>query len=473
MNKVSLLIVDDEESILKLFERLARKEKLSVASVKNGYEALDFLSKNEVEVVVLDINLPAYSGFQVLESLKSSHHPAEILLITGSGSVEQAVRALKLGAFDYLTKPFEDIDKVLSALRNAVEKHRLVQKVQELQKPALKSEAYQELVGKSAAMRDLYALIDSLKNSSASVLIQGESGTGKEMVANAIHRTSKRARKPFKVLNCAAIPEGLLECELFGHVKGAFTGAIYDKAGLFEEADGGTVFLDEIGEVATAFQVKLLRVLQDGEFKRVGSGEVRHSDVRIIAATNQELNHRIKDGLFREDLYYRLHVIGIHLPPLRERKEDIPLLAHHFLNKYNRKLQKNIREIALDAMQALQAFAWVGNVRELENAMERCTVLAHNEEIRAKDLPPHLLTQSFYLKDHDGEDLSRYSYQEAKDRALRIFNKNYIRHLLKQTKGNLSAASDRAGMDRSNFKKILRKYEIDLREFREDERLMG
>ncbi|MCE9625796.1 MAG: sigma-54 dependent transcriptional regulator, partial [Deltaproteobacteria bacterium] len=306
MKPLSLLIVDDEEVIVKLFERIARREKWTYAAARTGVEALDFLTKNDVECVLLDINLPSYSGFQVLEFIKATKPSIEVVIITGMGSVEQAVQALKQGAFDYLSKPFEDMDKVVLTLRNAMEKHRLVRKIHELQLNEEPVDGFQGIIGRSTIMQELYHLINSLKNSSASVLIEGESGTGKEMVAKAIHRTSKRAKKPFLVINCAAIPEGLLESELFGHVKGAFTGAIADKRGLFEEANGGTLFLDEIGEVSPAFQVKLLRVLQEGEFKRVGESETRHTDVRIIAATNKELKTMIEEGGFREDLYYRL-----------------------------------------------------------------------------------------------------------------------------------------------------------------------
>lgn len=468
MKSVSLLIVDDEEVIVKLFERLARQERWSFAACKNGVEAIDFLTKNEVECVVLDINLPAYSGFQVLEHLKASRSNAEVVLITGSGSVEHAVKALKMGAFDYLSKPFDDLDKVISTVKHAMEKQRLVKKINELQQPAPALDSFQSLIGRSEVMQEIYQLVISLRNSTSSVLIQGESGTGKEMIAKAIHQTSKRAKHPFLVINCAAIPEGLLESELFGHVKGAFTGAIYDKRGLFEEADGGTLFLDEIGEISPAFQVKLLRVLQNGEFKKVGSGEIQHTDVRLIAATNRDLKVMVQEGKFREDLYYRLHVIGVHVPPLRERKEDIPVLAHHFLAKCSEKMKKNVKEISLEAMQALQNYSWVGNVRELENVIERCMVLANGSTIRAKDLPPGLLSQTFYMKDREENDLYQFNYREAKLRALHLFNKTYISHLLKETRGNISLASDRAGMDRSNFKKILKKYEINIREFRKE-----
>ncbi len=468
MGKTSLLIVDDEESVIKLFERLARKEKISYASVKNGFEALDFLGKNEVEVLLLDINLPSHSGFQILEFLKSTQNLAEVIVMTGSGSVEQAVKALKMGAFDFMTKPFEDLDRVMRNIHNALEKHRLVRKISELQKPQKVLNHYQDLVGRSAIMQEVYQLIESIKNSSATILIQGESGTGKEMVAKAIHTTSTRVNKPFKVINCAAIPEGLLESELFGHVRGSFTGALYDKVGLFEEANNGTIFLDEIGEVTPAFQVKLLRVLQNGEFKKVGSGDIKHTNVRVISATHQDLKKLIHEGRFREDLYYRLHVIGIHLPPLRERKEDIPILAYHFLNKFNEKLKKNIKEISVEAMQYIQNYSWVGNVRELENVMERCVVLVKGESIQSKDLPEVFLNNRRPSSVSLEFDLASYSYKEAKNIALESFNKTYLQQLLKQSGGNVTLASNRAGMDRSNFKKIIRKYDIDIHEFRRE-----
>lgn len=466
MSKTSLLIVDDEPAIVAIFERLAKQQKWSYAVATNGYEALDYLSKNEVECVVLDLHLPSHSGFQILEHLKSSHNPAEVMVITGSGSVDHAVQALKLGAFDYLTKPFEDLSRVIHNIEKALERYRLVKKVEELQQPQEDLSQFEQLVGKSRAMQDVYQLILSLKDSSATVLIQGESGTGKEMVAQALHRTSPRAHKPFKVINCAAIPENLLESELFGHVKGAFTGAVCDKSGLFAEAHEGTLFLDEIGEVSPAFQVKLLRVLQNGEYKRVGDAKNRYTDVRIISATNQDLKELIRQGKFREDLYYRLHVIGIHLPPLRDRKEDIPLLAYHFLKKYNEKMHKQIAEISFDAMQAMQAYTWIGNVRELENVMERGMVLAPGDSIRAKDLPANLLAKSFYLEETEELNFSNLSYQEAKQRALEAFNKSYLQQLLKQTEGNITNASEMAGMDRSNFKKIIRKFGVTVQEFR-------
>jgi len=462
----SLLIVDDEESIVKVFQRVAKNEKLSCAACKNGIEAMDYLSKHEVECVLLDINLPKYSGFEILEYIKSMQRNTEVILITGSGSVENAVKALKAGAYDYLTKPFDSLDKVTLTIRNAITKCRLVMKVKSLEESTEEMDSFEGIIGRSKPMQEIYRVIKNISIANSSVLIQGESGTGKELVAKAIHQTSKRKNHPFVVINCAAIPEGLLESELFGHAKGSFTGAYYDKKGLFEEGNHGTVFLDEIGEVPQSIQVKLLRVLQNGEIKPVGGNENKHVDVRIIAATNKELLEMTKVGTFREDLYYRLNVIGINMPSLKERAEDIPLLCQHFLKKYNEKTSKNITGFSIDSMQALQSYHWVGNVRELENTVERSVVLAAEDQIKAKDLPVKILSSTFYMLDDKEEDLTKFSYQDAKTRALHIFNKTYIKNILHQARGNISVASDRAGMDRSNFKKIVKKYDIDVNEFR-------
>jgi two-component system, NtrC family, response regulator HydG len=308
----------------------------------------------------------------------------------------------------------------------------------------------------------------NIASSASPVLILGESGTGKELVAKAIHRTSPRKEKAFVVINCSALTETLLESELFGHTKGSFTGAIQDKKGLFQEADQGTVFLDEIGEISPSVQVKLLRVLQDGDMRSIGANQSVNVDVRIIAATNRDLYQLVKKGIFREDLFYRLNVIGVHLPPLRDRIDDIPLLAYHFLKSLSKRMNKKLEQISIDAMQSLQEYRWTGNVRELENVIERAAVLCQGPTITAKDLPTKILGQTFYVSDSpkDSNDFSRLSYQEAKEKALYQFNRNYIRGLLQQTAGNISLASIKAGMDRSNFKKIIRKCDITVDEFR-------
>lgn len=464
---VTLLIVEDDESMSKVLERLAKENKWSYRTAKSGVEALEILNREIIEVALVDIKLPGFSGLQLLEHMKQNRFPSEVIIITGVGTIESAVSAIKLGAYDYLTKPFDDIRKVSTLVEKARERYQLVQKIRSLERMNQDKFQYEGIVGKSPKMQEVYQLIDSIAPSSTTVLIQGGSGTGKELVASAIHVRSNRKDKPFVVINCAAIPENLLESELFGHRKGSFTGAINDKKGLFDEAHNGTIFLDEIGEIPTNLQVKLLRVLQEGEIKAVGATQPHHVDVRVIAATNQNLAENIKNGKFREDLYYRINVIMIMLPDLKERAEDISLLAYHFLKKHADRMKKKVDKLSVDVLQTLQNYEWVGNVRELENVIERAVVLSPSDTVYAKDLPAHILGEAFYLtEDFDMKDLTQYAYQEAKDRALASFNRSYISSLLKQTSGNISTASERAGMDRSNFKKIVKRYNIDITEFK-------
>ncbi|MDO8528242.1 MAG: sigma-54 dependent transcriptional regulator [Deltaproteobacteria bacterium] len=464
---IELLIVEDDESMAKVLERLAKEYKWSYRVARNGVEALEIFNREVVEVALMDIKLPGFSGMQLLEHVKKGNFATEVIIITGVGTVETAVSAIKLGAYDYLTKPFDDIRKVAVLIEKARERYQLVQKIKTLERNTTDQFQFEEIVGKCNKMQEVYRLIESIAPTNATVMITGESGTGKELVARAIHRRSVRKDKPFIIINCAAIPEQLLESELFGHKKGSFTGAIADKKGLFEEADHGTLFLDEIGEVPPSIQVKLLRVLQEGEVRAVGGNQSRHVDVRLLAATNKDLAKLIKEGRFREDLYYRLNVISLHLPPLRERAEDISLLAYNFLKKHGDRLKKTVDKISVDVLQTLQNYNWTGNVRELENTMERAVVLVNGDTIYAKDLPPNILGDSFYLTEEAGvKDLTQYSYQDANDKALASFNRSYLANLLRQTSGNISIASEKAGMDRSNFKKIIKKYNIDTLEFK-------
>ena len=464
---VELLIVEDDESMAKVLERLAKEYKWSYRVAKTGMEALEIFNKEIVEVALVDIKLPGFSGMQLLEFIKKGNFNTEVIIITGVGTVETAVSAIKLGAYDYLTKPFDDIRKVAVLIEKARERHHLVQKIKQLERVGSDQFEFEEIIGKSAKMQEVYRLIESIAPTNATVLITGESGTGKELVARAIHRRSNRKHKPFVVINCAAIPEQLLESELFGHKKGSFTGAVVDKKGLFEEAHEGTLFLDEIGEVPPSIQVKLLRVLQEGEVRAVGANQPFHVDVRLLTATNRDLSVLMKENKFREDLFYRLNVISVPLPALRERSEDISLLAYHFLKKHSERLKKKVEKISVDVLQTLQNNSWAGNVRELENVIERAVVLVNGDTIYAKDLPPHILGNSFYLtEDTVMKDLTQYPYQDAKDKALASFNKTYLASLLRQTSGNISIASERAGMDRSNFKKIIKRYNIDVVEFK-------
>ncbi len=466
---INILIVDDDPAMAKVFEKIAREEGWSYVTAHNGNDAIEHLNKESVEVAMVDIALPGYNGMQILEYITQNKIQTEVLIMTGVGSVEMAVQAIKMGAFDYFTKPFSDINKITHAIKMAMEHRRLLQKLHHMERSSSEGEPFEGMIGKSRKMIEVFDLIDNVATTNSTVLILGESGTGKELVAQALHNRSRRSDRPFVVINCSAVPEGLLESELFGHRKGSFTGAIADKKGLFEEADGGTIFLDEVGDIPPAIQVKLLRVLQEGEIRSVGENESRRVDVRIVAATNRNLSEMVAEGKFREDLFYRLNVITIDLPPLRERMEDVPPLAYHFLQKYSKKAGKELTGFSVDAMTAMQRYKWVGNVRELENIVERASVLTSTGVINARDLPPRVLGDSFYLTQEDiPADLWQFSYQDAKERAFMAFNKAYLTGLLRQSKGNVSYAAAKAGMDRSNFKKILKKTNINLEEFKKN-----
>lgn len=464
----SLLLVEDEESLVHAFEKLARRHHIHLSVARTGQEAFEFLKGDKIDVAMLDVNMNGHSGIEILDFIKKNSLATEAIMMTGGVSVENAVASLKMGAYDYLLKPFDDLERIAILIEKAREKAELVRQLKRVETKNFDEEGFGLLIGRSPKMQEIYHLIQNVAPSNSAILVVGESGTGKELVARAIHDRSLRRSKPFVVVNCSAIPEALLESELFGHVKGSFTGAIQDKKGLFEEADGGTLFLDEIGEIPQSVQVKLLRVLQDGEIRRVGGNQNIHTDVRIISATNRDLTQMIKEELFREDLFYRLNVITLHLPPLEEKKEDIPHLAYHFLRKYAAKTERKIREISLDALQALQAYSWPGNVRELENVIERALVLAKGEKLTAHDLPAKMLGEVFYSPVEEVEEMTNLPYHKAKDRALRMFNRSYISHLLQSTDGNISQASDKAGMDRSNFKKIIKKCQLGTEEFKKN-----
>ncbi len=463
-----LLLVDDEDSLVRAFEKLARKHSFRLTVAKNGLEAVEKIAAQPFDVVLLDLNAPGRSGLEILDHIKKSSSDAEVIIITGAGSVESAVSCLKKGAYDFLVKPFEDIERVAVLIEKAREKVELVRRLSSLEAKGAVTESFSNLIGHSLKMKEVYDLITSVAPSESSVLIMGESGTGKELVARAIHEKSFRATQRFVVVNCAALPETLLESELFGHMRGSFTGAIADKKGLFEEAEGGSIFLDEIGEIPASMQVKLLRILQDGELRRVGGVETTHVNVRIISATNRDLYRSVRQGSFREDLFYRLNVITLHLPPLRDKKEDVPFLAHYFLKKYGEKTGKKVERISLDALQALQEYSWPGNVRELENVMERAIVLAEGEQVSARELPTKILGQGFYSPEPENEEveLTRLPYHLAKEKALQLFHKSYLARLLHSTDGNISEASLRAGMDRSNFKKIIKKSAVNVKEYK-------
>lgn len=382
-----ILLVDDQSSMRLTLTALLKSAGHTLAQSATGADALDKISKNDFDVVITDLKLDTISGMDVLQASKTQNPQTEVIMLTGYGSIESAVAAMKAGAIDYLTKPV-DTEELTLALARAQERQQLKSEVARLRSVIAKEQKFDpgNIVASSPAMKDVLEMVARVAPTDATVLVQGESGTGKELIARAMHQNSKRKDGAFIPINCGALPENLLESELFGHVKGAFTGAHQNKKGLFEEADGGTLFLDEIGEMSPVTQVKLLRVLQDSEVRRVGANLGVKVDVRVVAATNQRLQERIKNNEFREDLYYRLQVIPIFLPPLRERKEEILPLVNHYLGTIAAKMNKAVKGLSLECERALLDYSWPGNIRELINAVERAVILCReNEPIRPED----------------------------------------------------------------------------------------
>lgn len=391
--KARVLVVDDEESIREFLEIMLKKEGYEVTCVEDGQQALDLLKKKSVDMVISDLQMPNVTGIELLRQVKDQYPDMLFMMITAFGTTETAVEAMKLGAYDYITKPFK-IDEVRINIANALRSQNLEVENRSLKKELKQEYSFQNLVGNSDSMHRIYELIRRVSQTPTNVLVTGESGTGKEMVAKAIHYNGPLKDKPFVTVNCGAIPESLMESEMFGHKKGSFTGAVADKTGLFEVANGGTLFLDEVGELPITIQVKLLRAIQERVIRKVGGTEDTKIEVRIIAATNRNLEEMVDTGDFRQDLFYRLNVINIKTPSLRERKEDIPSLANHFLEKYNHRLGKSIGGISEDAMATMQKYDYPGNVRELENVIERTVALEGGSTILPESLPPFVNTTS-------------------------------------------------------------------------------
>lgn len=391
--KSRILVVDDEASIREFMEIFLKKEGYEVSLAEDGAKAKDLLTKRTFDMVISDLQMPNMTGMELLKHSKDSYPDTVFVMMTAFGTLENAVEAMKVGAYDYLTKPCK-IDEVRLVIQNALRTRNLEVENRVLKKELVKEYSFQNVVGNSEAMHSIFDLIKRVSMAPTNVLITGESGTGKEVVAKAIHYNGSMKDRPFITVNCGAIPENLMESEMFGHKKGSFTGAIADKTGLFEAADGGTLFLDEIGELPVSIQVKLLRALQERVVRRVGATDDIKIDVRIIAATNRNLEDMVAKGTFRQDLYYRLNVINIRTPSLRERRDDIPLLANHFLKKYNDRLGKNIGGISAEAMEILKKYEYPGNVRELENLIERTVALEGGATILPESLPPIVSTPS-------------------------------------------------------------------------------
>jgi len=460
MNMCRILVVDDEESIREFFQIMLKREGYDVLTASNGREALEILKSKPADLVISDIQMPEMSGMELLQAAKEADPEQLFVMITAFGSTDTAVEAMKLGAYDYVQKPFK-IDEVKIVIKQALERRTLKLENQQLKKELGTKYAFDNIIGGAPPMLRIYEMVKRVANTKSSVLITGESGTGKELIARAIHFNGPLKDKPFVTVNCGAIPENLMESEMFGHKKGSFTGAIADKKGLFEVANTGTIFLDELGELPLTMQVKLLRVIQEGTFKRVGGTEDIQVDVRVISATNKVLDNEVKSGNFREDLFYRMNVIQIHCPPLRERKEDITMLANHFLDKFSKVLGMNVKKIGNEAMDVLRRYHYPGNVRELENIIERTVALEPGNTILPESLPRHLLevqaptgqldANKIEIDDTKGIDLEKLTAE---------FERTLLTKALQQTGGVKKKAAKLLGISFRSMRYRVDKYSL-------------
>ena len=449
MARPVILVVDDDPGVRDAF-RLILEDHYEVLDAPDGPQALEVLRAAQVDLVLLDIRLPEMDGIEVLERIKAIDEGLEVILVTAVKTVRTAVAAMKLGAFDYLTKPFEE-DELLALCNRALEKRSLEREVTFLRGELARTRDFEEIVGTHAAMQKLFRLTEQVARTTATVLITGESGTGKELIARAIHRQGPRRDRPFVAVNPAAVAESLIESELFGHEKGAFTGAYQRKLGKFELAQGGTLFLDEIGTLKAELQAKLLRVLQEREIERVGGTRPVKIDVRVIAATNVDVKQAVARGAFREDLYYRLNVVPIEVPPLRERIEDLPLLVEHFVRQYGQQFGKRVQGLSREALGALSLYRWPGNVRELQNVVERCVVLADGPRIELNDLPLDVLIPDHRIRVRKANRLPLKDATEA-------FEHQIVLRVLERVKGNTSEAARILGVHRNSLNRLLERW---------------
>jgi two-component system response regulator PilR (NtrC family) len=456
-----ILVVDDEESMRQLLEIALGKEGYRLTLAESGRKAIEAFDKASYDLVISDIKMPDMSGVEVLRHVKETDPTVPVIMVTAYASAETAVEALRLGAYDYLTKPFK-LEELKTNIRNALEKVRLKRENESLKRELKKSQGLDSMLGGSRAMLELFEHIKSVAATNSTVLITGESGTGKELAAKAIHARSTRAAEPFVSINCGAVPETLLESELFGHLKGSFTGATTNHKGLFEVAHRGTILLDEIAEMSPTMQVKFLRVLQEKKIRRIGSTEELEVDVRILAATNKDLEQGVRERTFREDLYYRLNVIPIHMPPLRERREDIPLLASHFLAKACASTKKNVSKISEEAMERLSAYDWPGNVRELENVIERAVALETSGVVLPDRLPEKIRgfggSPAPPAEDASGDVFP----DEGVDFGERVasLEKKLLAEAMDKAGGVQSKAARLLNMNLRSFRYLLQKYDL-------------
>jgi len=453
MEKARILIAEDEKTQREMLEGFLKKEGFYVDSVTNGLQALKKLDENPYDIALIDYKMPEMDGLKTLKEIRRLYPELPVVMMTAYGTIETAVSCMKEGALDYLTKPIE-LEELLLIIQKVIERSNLIRENRNLKAKLKERYAFNNIVYGSSKMEDVMNLVARVAPSQSTVLIRGESGTGKELIANAIHFLSPRSEKPFIKVNCSAIPEALLESELFGHEKGAFTGAMQRRIGRFEEAHEGTIFLDEIGDLAPSTQVKLLRILQEKEFQRLGSNTSIKVDVRVIAATHRNLEELMRKGIFREDLYYRLNVISIPIPPLRERKEDIPVLIDYFLKKYSNENQKSIYDISKEAREILLRYSYPGNVRELENIIERAVVLCRGDTITTQDLPFHL------LEGKTEDTIGIFKMDKPLQESLEEIEKELILKALTQNQGIQTRAAEQLGISERVLRYKIKKYKI-------------
>ncbi|GER94723.1 sigma-54-dependent Fis family transcriptional regulator [hot springs metagenome] len=459
MNKI--LVVDDQKTVCYSIQRLLQSEGYDVITTTSGIEAIKIVENISPELVIMDVRMPEIDGLEVLKKIKEKYPKVQVIMMTAFSTTEKAIQAIKSGAYDYLTKPFDN-DELLARVRDAIKTKRLIEEVVTFDE--VKDYTVGErIIGKSPAMLEIYKQIGRIAPTDTTVLIKGENGTGKELVARAIYHYSNRSSKPFLAINCAAIPEQLLESELFGYERGAFTGADFKRIGKFEQCSEGTIFLDEIGDMPIGLQAKLLRVLQDGKFQRLGGTETIETNVRIIAATNKDIEDMVKKGTFREDLYYRINVVTINVPPLRERKEDIKELIHYFIQKYNKKLGKTIKGITADALKRLEEHQWPGNVRELENAIQKAMVFCGSEYLSMECCEglhmQNLLRGSCVSLEKAIENLVELAFKdgchERFQDMMNMIEKSMVKRALELTRGNQVHAARLLGISRNTLRKKL------------------
>jgi two-component system, NtrC family, nitrogen regulation response regulator NtrX len=448
-----ILVVDDEERIRQSLNGVLKDEGYEVAEAKDGAQALKQVETDPPDLILLDIWMPGIDGLETLERIRTMTANTPVIMISGHANIESAVKATKLGAFDFIEKPLS-LEKVLLSVNNALVRSRLEQENLALRKEVQKK---YEIVGSSSPIQKLKEQIQIVAPTNGWVLITGENGTGKELVAQAIHRSSLRADKPFVEVNCAAIPEELIESELFGHEKGSFTGALTKRRGKFDLANEGIIFLDEIADMSLKTQAKILRILQEQKFERVGGTEMIFVDVRVIAATNRDLKEEIQKGKFREDLYYRLNVIPLQVPPLRERPEDIPLLVEHFINEFCLENRKELKKITPQAVEQLRSYPWPGNVRELKNVVERMVIMTPGSMIEVKDIPDPVREQ-----EKIPSEFPFFQFNLLKE-ARREFERQFIMKKLAENEENISKTADVIGIERSNLHRKIKSYEIEVK----------